>query len=111
MRSNSVTPIPTSYGCANVTEAVTDSTDLLETLAFQQIGEVDQSSGNRTGLGDGSKEFLKIFFVLFAARWKLPDIERIPLPKEIGYEDSSAQCLGQDISSLQGLGEVARLAG
>lgn len=89
-----------SYGSSNVTPAITDGADLFETLAFQHVGEIDQSSSIRRGTGDTPKEGLKVLFVLLVPGWQLLNSEGTSLPKEIGHEDLSAQGLSQDISPL-----------
>lgn len=99
------------YGSSNATPAITVGADILETLAFQHIGEIDQFSSGSRRIGDASEELLEVLFVLFIPGWQLFDSERFTLPKEIGHKDLSAQSLGQDVGSLQSLGEVTRLAG
>jgi hypothetical protein len=96
---------------SNVTEAIAEGTDLLETLALEHFGEFDQSTGSSGRVSDPSKELLEILFILVVPGWELFDCEFISLPKEIGHKDLSVQGLGQDIGSLQSLGEIARLAG
>jgi len=89
-----------TYGGSNVTPAIAEGTDLLETLAFQHVGEIDQSISSRRGAGGSCKEILKLLFVLLIPGWITLNFECVSLPKEIGHEDLSAQGLGQDIGSL-----------
>ena len=98
-----------THGRSNVTPAITEGTDLLETLAFQHISEIDQPNGSSGNVAGCGKEVLEILSSLFSLHWELLDIERVPLPKEIGHEDLGVGGLGQDIGSLQSLREVAAL--
>ena len=86
-------------------------TEVLETLAFQYVGEINQSSSSSRRVGGASEEVLEVLFVLIVPWWQLLYSKRVPLPKEIGHEDLSAQGLGQNVSSLQSLRKVTRSAG
>jgi len=96
---------------SDVTPAIAEGTDVPNTLAFQYFGEIDQSISSDRGGGGACKEVLKFLLFLFSLRWELPNLERISLPEEIRHEDLGPQGLGQDISSLQSLGDVTALAG
>ena len=104
-------PIRTLSGGSNVTPAITVGTELLETFAFQHVGEINQSSSSSRRASGTSEEVLEVLFVLVVLGWKILYPKRFPLPKEIGHEDLGAQGLRQNVSSLQSLREVARSAG
>lgn len=96
---------------SDVTPAIAEGTDVPKTLAFQYFGEIDQSISSDRGGSGACKEVLKFLFFLFSLRWVLPNLERVSLPKEIRHEDLGPHGFGQDISSLQSLGDVATAAG
>ena len=82
---------------SGVTPAITEGTNLFETLASQILGELDQSGGSARRVCSTSNKCVKF---LFGPIFELFNSIFLSLSKEIGHEDLSAHGLSQDISSL-----------
>ena len=83
-----------------ITPAIAESTDLLETFAFQSVGKGDQFFDSRRRVSDALNEVLEVLSILIVLGGHLINAERVSRPEEIRDKDPRADALGQDVGSL-----------